>query len=164
MELNNNISIIYKSLNELDINDSFFDSLKSDYYGFEDWFKKKELDGVHAYVTELDGKLTSFLMLKIEDKNEDYSDFIKPFKGAKRLKISTFKVTDTGKKIGEMFIKIIIDEAEKENVDEIYATMFDKQKYLIDMFESYGFKKYTKKRTLKSNGKYELENVLVKRR
>lgn len=164
MKSNNGISIMYKSLNELDINDSFFDSLKSDYYGFEDWFKKKELEGVHAYVTELDGKITSFLMLKLEDENEEYKDFIKPFKHAMRLKVSTFKVADNGKKIGEMFIKIINDKANKENVDEIYATVFDKQKYLIDMLENYGFKKYTKKRTLKSDGKYELENVLVKRR
>lgn len=40
-------------------------------------------------------------MLKLEDENEDYSDFVKPFKPARRLKVSTFKVTDTGKKIGE---------------------------------------------------------------
>ena len=83
-------------------------------------------------------------------------------KPARRLKISTLKVSDTGKRIGETFIKIIVEKAIKENVEEIYVTVFDKQEFLIDMLESYGFKKYTKKRTTRSNGEIELENVLVK--
>ena len=156
------VFISYKYLHELDINDDFFDSLKKDYAGFEEWFKKKQSDEAQAYVTEFDGHLTSFLMLKVEDKKEKYKDFLKPFKPAMRLKISTLKVADTGKRIGETFIKIIMVKAIKERVDEIYVTVFDKQEYLIDMLESYGFKKYTKKKTLRSDGKYELENVMVK--
>jgi len=30
-----------KKFSEIDINDPFFDSLKSDYIGFEDWFSRK---------------------------------------------------------------------------------------------------------------------------
>lgn len=101
-------------------------------------------------------------MLKIEDEKEEYKEFLKPFQPGIRLKISTLKVVDTGKRIGETFIKIIVDKAIKEEVDEIYVTMFDKQEFLIDMLEDYGFKKYTKKKTLRSDGGYELENVLVK--
>lgn len=156
------VFINYKYLHELDINDAFFDSLKLDYAGFEEWFKKKQSKEVQAYVTEFDGKLTSFLMLKVENEDEDYKDFLKPFKPARRLKISTLKVTDTGKRIGETFIKIIVEKAIKENVEEIYVTVFDKQEFLIDMLESYGFKKYTKKKTPRSDGGIELENVLVK--
>lgn len=155
--------ITYKYLYELDITDSFFDSLKQDYADFESWFKKKQAANAMAYVTESCGKLTSFLMLKIENKSENYMDFLHPFKPAKRLKISTLKVMDTGKRIGEMFIKIIFKKAVEEQVDEIYITIFDKYKNLIDLLESYGFKKYTKKKTLGSNGKYLFENVLVKR-
>lgn len=156
------VFINYKYLHELDINDAFFDSLKLDYAGFEEWFKKKQSKEAQAYVTEFDGKLTSFLMLKVENEDEDYKDFLKPFKPARRLKISTLKVTDTGKRIGETFIKIIVEKAIKENVEEIYVTVFDKQEFLIDMLESYGFKKYTKKKTPRSDGGIELENVLVK--
>ena len=161
-EIRKPVFIDYKYLHELDINDSFFDSLKYDYAGFEGWFKSKQLKETQAYVTEIDGKLSSFLMLKVENEDEKYEDFLKPFKPARRLKISTLKVTDTGKRIGETFIKIIVEKAIKENVEEIYVTVFDKQEFLIDMFECYGFKKYTKKRTLRSDGKIELENVLVK--
>lgn len=156
------VFINYKYLHELDINDAFFNSLKVDYAGFEEWFKKKQSKEAQAYVTESDGKLTSFLMLKVENEDEEYKDFLKPFKPARRLKISTLKVADTGKRIGETFIKIIVEKAIKENVEEIYVTVFDKQEFLIDMLESYGFKKYTKKRTPRSDGGIELENVLVK--
>ena len=85
-------------------------------------------------------------MLKVENEGEDYKDFLKPFKPARRLKISTLKVADTGKRIGETFIKIIVEKAIKEDVDEIYVTVFDRQEFLIDMLESYGLKKYTKKK------------------
>ena len=156
------VFINYKYLHELDINDAFFDSLKLDYAGFEEWFKKKQSNEAQAYVTEFDGKLTSFLMLKVENEDEDYKDFLKPFKPARRLKISTLKVADTGKRIGETFIKIIVEKAIKENVEEIYVTVFDKQEFLINMLESYGFKKYTKKKTSRSDGGIELENVLIK--
>ena len=156
------VFINYKYLHELDIKDTFFDSLKVDYAGFEEWFKKKQSKEAQAYVTEFDEKLTSFLMLKVENEDEEYKDFLKPFKPARRLKISTLKVADTGKRIGETFIKIIVEKAIKENVEEIYVTVFDKQEFLIDMLESYGFKKYTKKRTPRSDGEIELENVLVK--
>ena len=100
--------------------------------------------------------------MKIEDENEKYDDYLEPFQPAKRLKISTFKVDDTGKRIGETFVKLIINQAIEEKVAEIYVTIFDKHKYLIEMLEDYGFKFKTKKRTYKSDGTVELENVLVK--
>ena len=151
-----------KYLHELDINDHFFDSLKSDYATFEDWFIKKQKESSQAYVTESNGQITSFLMLKIEDENEKFEDYLEKLKPARRLKISTLKVQDEGKRIGETFIKIIVETAIKEKVEEIYVTVFDKQEHLIDMLEGYGFKRVTKKRTKKLNGTIELENVLVK--
>lgn len=151
-----------KYLYELDINDDFFNSLKQDYDGFEEWFARKQLSEAQAYITEEDNKLTSFLMLKIERETEEYKEFLQPFSPAKRLKISTMKVSDTGKKIGETFLKIIIEKAIKEKVNEIYVTVFEKQIFLMEMLEEYGFKKVTKKRTTKANGEIELENVLVK--
>ena len=35
-----------KRFNEIDLSDSFFESLKSDYPGFEDWFRKKDTEEV----------------------------------------------------------------------------------------------------------------------
>ena len=78
--LDNNIEessgINYKYLSELDIDDSFFDSLREDYAGFDEWFRYKQLDNAQAYVQERDGRVISFLLLKVEDESEDYEDFL----------------------------------------------------------------------------------------
>ena len=147
-------------LYNINLKDSFFDSLRKDYLGFDDWFnRKKEYSENIAYISKRDGRITSFLMLKEEDENEDYSDFEKPFKKGKRLKISTFKVEETGKKIGECFIKITINEAMQKNVDEIYVTTFPKQNALRYLLEQYGFKFYTYKNSKNKENTQEMVYV-----
>ena len=42
-------------------------------------------------------------------KKEDYSNFKEPFKKDVRLKITTFKVANTGNKIGESYIKLLLE-------------------------------------------------------
>lgn len=116
-----------------------------------------------VYITRDDkNNVTSFLMTKIEDEKEDYSSFRDPFEKNIRLKIATFKVANTGKKIGESFIKIIINEALKNKVNEIYVTVFEKQKDLIYLFSEYGFVQKTTKMTEKSDCSIEEELILVK--
>jgi len=145
------------------IENSFFDSLREDYKGFDEWFKKKQKNNEKAFVTkDKKNEVTSFLMLKVEDEKEKYEEFEKPFKPAKRLKVSTFKVGDTGKRIGETFIKIIIETARKEKVDEIYITIFPKHNFLIDLFKQYGFEYYTYKNTENAEGQINKEYILVK--
>lgn len=140
------LSVQKKYFGDIDLEDSFFDSLKEDYIGFDKWFNKKSNE--IAYVTYRDKKLLSFLYLKVEDKDENYTDIIPAFSPKKRLKIGTFKVEHNGVKLGERFIKIIFDNAIANKVDEIYVTIFDKregQKRLINLFEEYGFVKWGKK-------------------
>ena len=150
-------------LYNMNLNDDFFTTLRFDYKGFDKWFIKKQRNGEMAYVTKTrDNKITSFLMLKEEDENEDYSGFEKPFSPAKRIKVSTFKVADTGKKIGECFIKIMVNEAIQKNVDEIYVTTFEKQESLIYLLKQYGFELFTYKNTTKSDDTEEKEAIYVK--
>lgn len=160
---NNSAFIEYKELYNLDINDPFFSSLKADYPNFEKWFAKKQEEQNSAYVT-FDNKscITAFLMLKSEDEHEVYEGFSLPFAAKKRLKISTFKVCDNGKKIGEAFIKIIIDNALRLNVDEIYVTLYKKQIMLIDLLNEYGFEYYCDKKNI-FNDKIYNEMVYVKK-
>jgi hypothetical protein len=132
----------------LDITDDFFDSLKSDYGGFEQWFAKKS-DQL-AYVCSSSNKITAFLYLKKEDENEPYPDISPAFQKKKRLKVGTFKVQLNGLKLGERFIKIIFDNALNFSVPEIYVTMFDKrleQKRLANLLQEYGFVFYGIKKT-----------------
>lgn len=150
-------------LYNLNLEDEFFTSLRMDYKGFDKWFEKKQRNNAQAYVTQdQQNRVTSFLMLKEEGKDEDYSSFDVPLKPARRLKVATFKVADTGKKIGECFIKIMIKEAIEKNIDEIYVTTFERQESLIYLLKQYGFNLVTYKNTTKSDDTVEREAIFVK--
>lgn len=162
-DINSPIHIKKEYLYNIDLNDDFFKSLRENYFEFNEWFKRKQQEGVQAYITTTkENKITSFLLLKEENEKEDYSFFKEPFKPGKRIKISTFKVSDTGKKIGKTFIKIILNEAIKKNVEEIYVTIFAKQKPLIHLLEQNGFKLFTHKATKMGNGITEKELIYVR--
>lgn len=135
-------SIIQERFGNVAIDDEFFDSLKKDYVGFEDWFNTKSEE--KAYISSPDGKISAFLYLKKEEKTEDYSNISPRFVKKNRLKIGTLKVQLTGYKIGERFIKIIFDNALNMSVDEIYVTLFEKRRpdtiYLVNLLKDFGFK------------------------
>jgi len=143
----------------INLKDDFFQSFLEDYGEFETWFNKKA-DNI-SYVCITDGSVKAFLYLKIENAgSESYADIKPAFSKKKRLKIGTFKVTSTGYKLGERFLKIIFDNAIANMVDEIYVTIFDKreeQRRLIALLEEWGFKFWGEKET--KNG---LERVLVR--
>ncbi len=127
---------------KINLNDTFFDSLKEDYPGFARWFIKKYDDEAYITINSQNGMLLSFLYLKVEGPDEDYTDINPVMPSKKRLKIGTFKVINNGFRLGERFLKIIFDNALKNHVDEIYVTIFDKrdeQKRLIDLLEQWGF-------------------------
>ncbi|MEN6428062.1 MAG: PIN domain-containing protein [Phycisphaerales bacterium] len=124
----------------LDVSDSFFDSLRDDYKDFDKWFSRKADE--YAYVCRSDGSLLAFLYVKVENESEDYSDILPPFKKSRRLKIGTLKVDLNGYRLGERFLKIVFDNARRQQVDEIYVTTFNKgieRDRLINMLEDYGF-------------------------
>lgn len=139
----------YKVLNvqklkfgKIDLNDTFFNSLKEDYAGFDKWFIKKYDEEAYITINSNNGMLLSFLYLKVEDENENYSNINPQFSSKRRLKIGTFKVISNGFRLGERFLKIIFDNALKNHVQEIYVTVYDKrpeQRRLIDLLEQWGF-------------------------
>lgn len=142
------LSVTKRLFGEINLSDTFFDSFKEDYHGFGKWFIKKS-DEI-AYVTINRGNILSFLFLKVENQDENYSDITPIFKPRKRLKIGTFKVISNGVRLGERFMKIIFDNAIQNKVEEIYVTIFDKreeQKRLIWLLEDWGFVFHGKKIT-----------------
>jgi hypothetical protein len=143
-----------KRFKEIDLDDVFFDSLKADYPGFENWYLKKAQSDEYVFAL-YDYGVQGFLYLK-EEKEEDKS--INPaFKMKRRLKVGTFKINAHGTKLGERFIKIIIDEMYKNNFKEAYVTIFPKHDGLIELLERYGFRYYGKK-----SSEAGIENVYVK--
>lgn len=144
----------------IDVSDSFFDSFRNAYNDFDRWFAKK-CDEM-AYICRSDaGKILGFLYLKTEDTTENYSDIAPPFVPKRRLKVGTFKVESTGFRLGERFVKIIFDNAQQRNVEEIYVTLYDDRAELVALKEllyRWGFVDYG----VKHNGT-ETEKVLIKR-
>lgn len=141
--------VSYKVLNvqklkfgKINLNDPFFDSLKEDYNGFDKWFIKKYDEEAYITINSNNGMLLSFLYLKLEDQNENYSNITPTFPPKRRLKIGTFKVISNGFRLGERFIKIIFDNALKNHIHEIYVTIYNKrseQRRLIELLEQWGF-------------------------
>jgi hypothetical protein len=139
--------ILHKKFSEIDLNDPFFDSLKEDYPGFEEWFNRKS--GERAYVLyNQESKLDAFLYLKIEQG--PIHDVNPPLLNKRLMKIGTFKINPHGTRLGERFIKKALDSAVYENVEGIYVTAFPKHDVLIELFLKYGFIKLAEKES--SNG------------
>ena len=126
---------------DIDLNDSFFGSLRASYPEFNEWYNKKAAAGATAYCYYVDNELKDFLYLKIEE--EELSDLTPALPAKKRLKVGTFKVDNEDRHTtrGERFMKKIMDKAIAEDVDEIYVTMFPTEELqgLIRMFEKFGF-------------------------
>lgn len=143
-----------KRISNINLQDDFFNSLKVDYPGFDEWFHKKAKAGETAFILEEDG-IQGFLYLK-EESDED-SSVIPILSEKRRLKVGTFKVNSHGTKLGERFIKIIIDQMFKNNYDETYVTIFKKHEALISLLEKYGFQYHGTK-----SSKAGVENVYIK--
>lgn len=146
-----------KKFDEIDLSDCFFDSLKEDYQGFDTWYNKKAKAKEVAFIQkDSTGKLQGFLYMKNE--NEALLDITPNMTAAKRLKVGTFKIDAHNTKLGERFLKKIVDRAIFDKVEEIYVTIFKKHNGLIKLLERYGFKKYG----TKGEGQ-ELELVFTKK-
>ena len=126
---------------DIRLRDSFFDSFRNEYPGFDGWFNRKADETAYVCTAE-NGNIVAFLYVKREREGEDYSDISPQFRRASRLKIGTFKVISNGFKLGERFLKIVFDNAHRYQVKEIYVTAFRKrpeQDRLIRLLEDWGF-------------------------
>ncbi len=148
------LSVKQTRFGELDVRKPFFDSFKEDYPGFEDWFARKCDE--KAYICNDDkDTILGFLYLKTEERDESYPHMTPAFLPKRRLKVGTFKVESTGFRLGERFLKIIFDNAQKRDVDEIYVTLFEDRPELSALgalFQRWGFIRYG---INKSTGKNE---------
>lgn len=148
-------NIEVKYFKDINLSDTFFDSLKSDYSEFEEWFKKKASENKTAFTLCENSNLMAFLYLKIEDEIDE--TIFPKLEIKKRLKVGTFKIDAHGTKLGERFIKRIFDVAVAAKIDEMYVTIFKKHTGLLNLLTTFGFYVHGTKTT--TNGE---ELVLVK--
>ncbi len=137
-------NIISTSFDKLDKDNPFFDSLRSMYRGFNDWFLKKAEDGTSCDVVYgEDGSIGAMLYTKVEGLDEDYSRMEKPFAPGVRLKIGTLKSDLRGTGLGRQFLEMAIERARQDpSIKTVYATIYANRPELaglVKMFESYGF-------------------------
>ena len=126
-------------LSELDLNDSFFDSLKQDYPEFPSWFEKKAVEGRLGLVFKDEQGLGAFVSLKQECEQLDLIQGSLP--AIPRLKISTLRLAERyrGQRLGEGALGLILWKWQKSKLAEIYLTVFPKQIELIQQLERFGF-------------------------
>lgn len=134
---------------DIDLNDRFFESLKADYPGFDVWFRGKNAEPAYISHNEYD-EIDGFLYLKIED--EALLDMTPTYPKKKRVKMGTFKIEAHGTKLGERFLRIVINFAMKNNIKDIYVTIFDKHIGLIRLIERFGFSRMAIKNEPTPNG------------
>lgn len=138
---------------DINLADTFFDTLKMDYPGFENWFLKKHSE--EAYILKINELIEGFLYLKYEEG--PIIDVKPSIECNKALKIGTLKINPHGTRLGERFIKKALDYAILGSVDLCYVTIFEKHEALVNLFYKYGFYKYG----VKENGNGN-ELVLIK--
>ncbi|WP_429022073.1 hypothetical protein [Aeromonas veronii] len=146
------MAILNKKFRDIDIDDPFFDSLKSDYPEFTAWFSKKGNEEALLSCNDK-GEIDGFLYLKIED--EQLIDMTPSFERARRLKLGTVKVDAHGTKLGERFLHKALNFAMINNIDEIYVTVFDKHAGLISLLQrpEFRFVELARKNTVTQNGR-----------
>lgn len=148
------MNLQFKQFCSVNLADPFFDSLKAGYQEFSDWFVKKANDSAYVFEQD-DGSIQGFLYLKVE--TESVLDICPALPPARRLKVGTMKVNPHGTKLGERFVKKIIDHAVREQTEQVYVTVFEDHDALVMLFRRYGFEQIGTKTT--SNG---TELVLAK--
>jgi predicted RNA-binding protein with PUA-like domain len=119
------------------LKDCFFDSLRTDYDGFDNWFKKCVQNDRKCYSLIVDNQLQALLIYNIEN----IEDHQLPNIYEKILKICTFKVADTafGIKLGELFLNKMFEYCINQRINYLYLTVFEKQTQLIELLNQFGF-------------------------
>lgn len=127
-----------RQFSEINLADTFFDSLRDDYAEFDTWFKKKQGQGEQAYVMFLEEKISGFMYLK--DETESIKLKNKKLDTIRRMKIGTFKLNSRGTILGDRFLALALRDAVKNNHDRAYVTVFKKHEKLVSLFKKFGFR------------------------
>ncbi len=136
-----------KQCHQINRNDDIFNSLQSDYNGFDEWFNESCIkQHRHCWTINFNNEIAGIAIRK----DESYRELIAAVpisnehfhsRPVKILKICTFKVKEKyrGEKFGEQLLKQILWWAHKNNYDLVYLTVYPKHKSLVDLLIQYGF-------------------------
>ena len=130
----------HKLFSQINLDDPFFNSLKSDYPEFEHgWFPKGVRENREALVFSDELGLGAFIALKAENEPIELKEKTLPAKP--RIKISTLRLAERfrGQRLGEGALGIILWDWQKSKSEELYLTVFPYHDDLIAQVERFGF-------------------------
>lgn len=138
------VAVVFPAVVEMEANtisqaDPIFMSLRSDYPGFDDWWREKCVKPMRkCWVVMDEGRVAGLIVRK--DEKPGGTDATLP--GEKILKICTFKVRaeSRGVKLGELLLKQVLWYAQSNNHDVVYLTTFSGQQTLMALLDYYGFR------------------------
>lgn len=120
----------------------FFDSIRANYDGFDDWFRRKAREGRKAWVYRdgVDQNIEAICIYTVQT-DEQIADEGKVLEGDS-LKLCTFKVGENvrGRKIGELFLRAAFQYATNHQCESIFLHANDEQQiHLKSLIEDFGF-------------------------
>ncbi len=123
-------------IHNLDLKSDFFDSLRENYPGFDDWFVSKGKEGRMCWSWRGEGGELRALLIYTEKDKQIFRE-----SKEKVLKICTFKVSENvrGLKVGELLLKMTFKYCVKNNLSTTYLTTYPKKEYLRILLEDFGF-------------------------
>ena len=127
-------------LHEIQVNQIFFDSLRSDYKEYDTWYFKKAREGRKAWCIRNDETVYAICIYK-EEHEPEINDSGLTLDG-KVLKLCTFKVGEEvrGRKLGERLLYSAFKYATEQGISYIYLHIFGEQhEILVSLCEDYGF-------------------------
>lgn len=142
-------------LYEIDKSQSFFDSLRLSYDGFDAWFQKCAEEKRKCWCIEDEREKIVAICIYKHEQDVRLTDNGEIIHG-QILKLCTFKVdvTARGKKLGERLLYIAFDYCVKNNLDWVYLHTFgEEQGTLVGLCLDYGFY---------CLGKYRQDDVYIK--
>ncbi len=120
---------------KLETDDPLFESLRTDYPGFDEWLRKCKREHRQSLIIRgIQSTYAGICILKNE-KSGEYG-----LQG-KVLKVCTFKVSEEyiGYRYGELLLKTVFNYSFKNAYDHLYVTVLPKYPDLVTFFTDFGF-------------------------
>lgn len=129
-----------RHLADLDLRDPFFESLRNEYDGFDEWVGSHP--GRRCFV-QMDGDDRSLLGLLVLKGESGQIEGVSPcLKGEVVLKICTFKIEAHRTKLGNRFMQLALHEALSMGARFCYVTTFLHHEGLIALLRQFGFERW----------------------
>lgn len=134
-----NLESIYLHQIRDELSCELFDTLRSDYPGFDDWFIRSSQQGRQAWINrDARSNLGAICIYKEEIDPQVTPERRLP---GRVLKLCTLKVEKNvrGQKIGELLLKASFKHATLNDYETLYVTVKDKYVELIELLLEFGF-------------------------